>query len=126
MRKSTLAYLSAIKHTREGNTEYEILINLRERLLGKSAETIPLDSTPEEVLRIFERYLPYAMAIDVELAWTKRVATHLEILGKTPVYCPQWYENPGTQTGGLVKIVETISNRFVGDAELAVQPFGQI
>lgn len=118
------AYLSAIKHIREGNTEYQALIYLRASLLGKSAETIPLETTPDEVLRTFERYLPYAMALDVELVWAKRLEAHLEMLGKMLMYCPQWYENPGTQLGGLVKIVKTVSDRFVGDVELAIQPFG--
>jgi uncharacterized membrane protein len=48
---------------------------------------MPPDKTPE----LFEKYLPYAVALDSEQAWARQFAAVLEQAGQTTQYSPTWY-----------------------------------
>jgi uncharacterized membrane protein YgcG len=48
---------------------------------------MPPDKTPE----LFEKYLPYAVALDSEQAWAQQFAAVLEQAGQTTGYSPTWY-----------------------------------
>jgi uncharacterized membrane protein YgcG len=48
----------------------------------------PPDITPE----VFEKFLPYAIALDVEHGWSRKFATHVALAGATPKdYDFDWY-----------------------------------
>ncbi len=47
----------------------------------------PPDKTPE----LFEKYLPYAVALDSELAWAQQFSAVLETARQTTGYSPTWY-----------------------------------
>jgi len=47
----------------------------------------PPDKTPE----LFEKYLPYAVALDCELAWAQQFSAVLENARQTTGYSPNWY-----------------------------------
>lgn len=60
---------------------------------------------PEQTPALFERLLPYAIALDLENVWGKRFKEVLESVG----YEPEWYN------GGAISYVhfnDTFSNRF--------------
>lgn len=46
--------------------------------------------TPE----VFEKYLPYAMALGVEKAWSSAFSAALAQAGQPPDYSPDWYHGP--------------------------------
>jgi uncharacterized membrane protein YgcG len=48
---------------------------------------MPPDKTPE----LFEKYLPYAVALDSEQAWSQQFAAVLEHARETTGYSPVWY-----------------------------------
>lgn len=55
-------------------------------------EELQMKSTPEKTPELFEQYLPYAMALDVEEQWSNRftsIFNHLEIKQSDP--SPSWY-----------------------------------
>lgn len=52
----------------------------------------PVEKTPE----LFERYLPYALALDVEQQWSEKFAECLKKAAESgKEYSPAWYSGPG-------------------------------
>jgi len=64
----------------------------------------PPDMTP----KIFEQYLPYALALDVDHEWSEKFSQHLTDSGLPPDdYAPNWYSgtnnwSPGSGASGLM------------------------
>jgi uncharacterized membrane protein YgcG len=52
---------------------------------------MPPDKTPE----LFEKYLPYAVALDSEQAWAQQFSAVLENARQTTSYSPTWYVGSG-------------------------------
>jgi uncharacterized membrane protein YgcG len=50
-------------------------------------QLMPPEKTPE----LFDKYLPYALALDCELAWAQQFATVLEDAKQSNDYSPYWY-----------------------------------
>ena len=50
-------------------------------------QLMPPEKTPE----LFDKYLPYALALDCELAWAEQFATVLEDAKQSNDYSPYWY-----------------------------------
>jgi uncharacterized membrane protein len=50
-------------------------------------QLMPPEKTPE----LFDKYLPYALALDCELAWAQQFATALEDAKQSNDYSPYWY-----------------------------------
>ena len=77
----------------------------------------PVDETPET----FERYLPYALAMDVEQQWSERFA---DILGRTdaagePVYQPAWFTGTSMGAIGLSTLGSSLSGAFASSIAAA-------
>jgi uncharacterized membrane protein len=64
------------------------------RLYLFTAERYRLNQlTPEKTPRLFEKYLPYAIALDVENAWGEQFSKSIEASGGEPhPYQPNWYK----------------------------------
>ena len=76
----------------EGFKQYFLAVEKdpMERLNGR-------ELTPE----LFEKYLPYAMALGVEQAWSDRFAAALAQAGQAPAnYSPAWYAGPSWSSLG--------------------------
>jgi uncharacterized membrane protein YgcG len=50
-------------------------------------QLMPPDKTPE----LFDKYLPYAVALDCELEWAQQFSAVLESARETDAYAPYWY-----------------------------------
>jgi hypothetical protein len=50
-------------------------------------QIMPPEKTPE----LFDKYLPYAVALDCEVAWAQQFSAVLESARKTDGYSPYWY-----------------------------------
>ena len=76
---------------------------------------MPPDQTPE----VFEKYLPYALALDVEQAWAEKFSGVLGGAGQTPGsnscgYSPSWYSGAGWSTLGAAGFASSLSGSFSG------------
>ncbi len=81
----------------------------------------PVDKTPET----FERYLPHALALDVETRWAERFA---DVVGATPTgeessYHPSWYSG-AWHTGGLTGFTSSLSGSFSNAVSSSANPPG--
>lgn len=70
----------------------------------------PVDHTPET----FERYLPYALALDVEQQWSENFA---DVLGRTdasgePTYQPVWFSGEALRSTGFSTLGSSLSGAF--------------
>ena len=53
---------------------------------------------PDRTLELFERYLPYALALDVEQEWSEQFASVLDEATKGDNYKPAWYKGNNWQS----------------------------
>jgi uncharacterized membrane protein len=75
----------------------------------------PPENTPE----VFEKYLPYALALDVEQAWAEKFSGVLGGVARTPGsdsggYSPGWYSGAGWSALGAAGFVSSLSGSFSG------------
>jgi uncharacterized membrane protein len=73
-----------------------------------------VEQTPE----VFEKFLPYALALDVEHAWTAKFSSVLNgasanVQG-SPAYSPSWYSGSAWNGLGAGEFVNSLSGSFAG------------
>lgn len=70
----------------------------------------PVDHTPET----FERYLPYALALDVEQQWSENFADVLELTDASgqPIYQPAWFSGEAWRSTGFSTLGSSLSGAF--------------
>jgi uncharacterized membrane protein len=93
---ANLLFHSALKApTRAGRELLDkiegFLVYLRSVDGNRLNQLMPPEKTPE----LFDRYLPYALALDCELAWAQQFSTVLETAKQSDDYSPYWYVGNG-------------------------------
>lgn len=90
------------------------------------AEKLPLQAghPPTKTPELFERYLPYALALDVENQWAQNFADVLAAAaeGSDQTYTPVWYSGHGFNTHHLGRELNSFTNRFDGAIASASTP----
>ena len=96
--------------TRAGRKLLDVVEGFRLYLDVAEGDELALKSPPEKTPELFERYLPYAIALDVEDRWAERF---MSVLAATTAaeggtYRPRWYRgsswnigDPGRFASGL-------------------------
>jgi uncharacterized membrane protein YgcG len=76
----------------------------------------PPDKTPE----LFEKYLPYAVALDSEQAWAQQFSAVLEEARQTTGYSPAWYvgSNALTMNAFALSVSGSFSSAIAASASL--------
>lgn len=104
--------------TRLGRQLLDRIDGFRLYLSVAEGEELALKHPPEKTPALFERYLPYALALDVEQAWAERFA---DVLGQvqadgrsSTAYQPAWYRGSGWQRGGLPALAGTLGGAMTG------------
>jgi uncharacterized membrane protein len=72
----------------------------------------PPDRTPE----LFEKYLPYAVALDCEQAWAQQFSAVLENARQTTGYSPSWYVGSHAFTMNAAFLSGSFSNAIAASA----------
>jgi Predicted membrane protein (DUF2207) len=78
--------------------------------------SIPAETTPQ----VFERYLPYALSLDLEQAWAQRFAGVLggasqapgSASGNSPAYSPAWYSGGDWNSLGPSGFASSLAGSF--------------
>lgn len=93
------------------------------RMYLETAERDRLEALhpPKRTPELFEKLLPYAMALDVENAWAKGFEEEMKRAGQDPdAYQPAWYEG---DTSGLHSLPTTLGSAFASTvASSTVKP----
>lgn len=80
-------------------------------------ERIRLTGSPDQNIGLYERYLPYAMALDVENAWNKQFSSQIEKASVAESsgrgYRPSWYHsNRSFSAAGTSSLAHALSSTF--------------
>jgi uncharacterized membrane protein YgcG len=78
-------------------------------------DRLNLLNPPEKTPELFERYLPYALALDVENEWSEQFAGVLARaqLGGRP-YSPSWYSGRSWNISGVSGFSDSLGSTFAG------------
>jgi uncharacterized membrane protein YgcG len=71
---------------------------------------------PKPTAELFERYLPYALALGVENDWAERFADVLERAGEggEPGYAPNWYHGADFRSLGVGGLTSSVGSSLAG------------
>jgi uncharacterized membrane protein YgcG len=93
--------------TREGRAMLDRIAGFKQYLSITEKDRLDRMQAPEDTLQLFEKYLPYAIALDVENRWADRFAAQLAAASAagTAGSTFAWYSgtsSPWNDTGGFV------------------------
>jgi uncharacterized membrane protein len=78
-------------------------------------ERLDLLNPPEKTPELFEKYLPYALALDVENEWGEQFAAVLAQAGADGRgYTPVWYSGGSYSDVGSGRFVSNLGGAFAG------------
>jgi len=76
-------------------------------------ERLNLLNPPERTPELFEKYLPYALALDVEVQWTEQFAQVLAQAGEAGrAYSPTWYSGSSWDSFGSSSFTSDLGRSF--------------
>lgn len=100
--------------TRKGRELMDRLEGFRMYLSTAEQRRLEAAHPPEKTPELFERYLPYAMAMDVENAWAEQFADVLEAAEAERAegrgYSPSWYSGPAVAGAGLAGLTSGLGS----------------
>lgn len=85
--------------TPEGATLYSQIEGFKMYLSLAESERLAVLHPPEKTPQLFEKYLPYAMALGVEKAWGERFSEIINRAMEAGTYKPMWYHGSHMYTG---------------------------
>jgi hypothetical protein len=88
---NVLFYFLLKAPTLRGRKVMDEIEGFRDYLSVAEKERLAVLNPPEQTPELFERYLPYALALDVEHEWSEQFATTLAAAGMDTSYQPHWY-----------------------------------
>jgi len=97
--------------TPEGRRVMDALDGFRLYLSVAERERLNLLNPPQRTPELFEQYLPYALALDVENAWAAQFADVLA-LAAAEGYTPVWYVGHGFSSGDFSGFADSLGSGF--------------
>jgi uncharacterized membrane protein YgcG len=96
------AHARPVRRTRAGDAVLAELAPYRAALAGTGLERIP----PDRAAEVFSRSLPYAVALGMASAWTRRFA---DLFALAPQGAPSWYRPAGKGTTALGAVTADVA-----------------
>lgn len=88
-------------------------------------ERLNLLNPPEKTPELFEKYLPYALALGVEQRWSEQFSNVFErMANEGRPYAPVWYYGAGWHTFGAPAFASSLSRSFSGAISSSAVPPG--
>jgi uncharacterized membrane protein YgcG len=88
-------------------------------------DRLNLLNPPEKTPALFEKYLPYALALDVENAWSEQFAEVLAQAGtETQPYSPTWYSGSSWDNFHTSRFSDSLGSSFAGAISSSSSPPG--
>jgi len=87
----------------EGQRARDHIRGFRHYLAVAEADRLNLENPPDRTPELFEKFLPYALALGVEQEWAENFSGILEAAGE----CPDWYEGSvrGFTAAGIATVL---------------------
>lgn len=97
---NTLFYFLLKAPTIEGRTIMDEIEGYKLFLETTEKDRLNMMNPPDVTPEVFEKHLPYAIALDVENEWSERFESRLERMGQSPsTYTPHWYHGSAGMRG---------------------------
>jgi uncharacterized membrane protein len=77
-------------------------------------ERLNILNPPEKTPELFEKHLPYALALDVEHDWSEQFASVLAAAASDGAYRPSWYAGRSWRTGDMSGFASSLGKFFTG------------
>jgi len=77
-------------------------------------ERLHMLNPPEKTPELFEKYLPYALALDVEHEWSEQFAAVLAASAVGGRYRPSWYSGNSWRTAGIRGLTSSLGSSLTG------------
>jgi uncharacterized membrane protein YgcG len=88
-------------------------------------ERLNLLNPPEKTPALFEKYLPFALALDVENAWSEQFAEVLAKAGtETQPYSPGWYSGSSWDSFHTSRFTDSLGSSFASAISSSSSPPG--
>lgn len=116
---ANLLFHSALKApTRAGRDLLDKIEGFRIFLRSVDGNHLNQLMPPEKTPELFDRYLPYALALDCELAWAQQFSAVLEAAKQSDDYSPYWYvgNNPFPMLAFPVAFGASFSNAIASSS----------
>jgi uncharacterized membrane protein YgcG len=104
--------------TAEGRRVMDALEGFRLYLAVGERERLNLLNPPDRTPELFEKYLPYALALDVEVAWTAQFAGVLARAAEQG-YTPVWYSGRSFESGDYSGFAGDLGDGFAASVAAA-------
>jgi uncharacterized membrane protein YgcG len=110
--------------TKEGRAVLDRIAGFKQYLSITERDRLDRMQAPEDSLKLFERYLPYAIALGVENRWADRYTGLLAAAAAAPAASQgfAWYSgssNPWSDTGGFVDSISSSLSSTISSASTA-------
>jgi uncharacterized membrane protein YgcG len=116
-----LAFIGAVFHrllrapTLQGRRIMDQIEGFKLYLTVAEQDRLEALHPPELTPELFEKYLPYALALDVENAWSAKFAATLEAAGERAAgYSPAWYHGAAWSSLGAGGFAGSLGGAFAG------------
>jgi uncharacterized membrane protein YgcG len=88
-------------------------------------ERLNLLNPPEKTPELFEKYLPYALALEVEVQWTEQFAQVLAQAGRDgAMYQPSWYSGGSYDSFSAAEFTSSLGSSFADAISSSASPPG--
>jgi uncharacterized membrane protein YgcG len=77
-------------------------------------DRLNLENPPQRTPELFDRFLPYALALNVEQQWAQQFEDVIKTAGEDKAYRPAWYSGTAFATAGLSGFAGSLGNAFSG------------
>ena len=95
--------------TRTGRVIMDQIEGFRLYLSVAERERLNFIHPPQETPRLFEKYLPYALALDVEQQWAEQFA---ELFARSEEYTPEWYSGNAWSAFAVSQFTSSLGHSF--------------
>ncbi|NWG45061.1 MAG: DUF2207 domain-containing protein, partial [Alphaproteobacteria bacterium] len=123
-----LFYVLMKAPTRAGRAVMDEIEGFRRFLEITEKERLDALHPPDMTAELFERYLPYAIALDVETRWAQRFESEVVAAGQAPAgrsYSPGWYSGARGFSGrGLSAFAGGLGGALAASTTAAATPPG--
>jgi uncharacterized membrane protein YgcG len=97
--------------TAAGRQILDQIMGFRRYLSVGEEERLNLENPPERTPKLFEMFLPYALALDVEQKWSEQFASVLSAAARdSAAYSPAWYSGTAWSTLGTAGFASTLGS----------------
>ncbi len=96
-------------------------------LVATEKDRLNILNPPERTPELFEKYLPYALALDVEQRWAEQfsdVLANVTATGEAGGYSPSWYSGVGAGIASASEFSSSFSNSFTDALSSSTSSFG--